>query len=182
MPQKSVLEQLPPETLAACNRVLQTSGMTIEKAVPLFEELGVRVSKSAIGRHKKKIEDVAEDLRRSRVIAEAVGRDLADTGEDKLTSLNIELLQNEVFKLVTQARDQEEGDPAVTLKQLSSLSGIAFNLAAASKSNADRLIRVRREMAEKAAKAAVEELKEREPGMSAETVEVIKKRILGLAQ
>lgn len=177
MGQKSTIEKLPAELLTEVNRCLER--MTIYELVEHMSQLGVDLSKSAVGRHKKKIDEVSEQLRRSRVIAEAIGKKIEDQPDDKVAALNRELLHDQIFKLVSAS---EDGEPLqLTSKQVRELSDSLRNLATAGKSETDRVFKVRKEMADQSAKIVDEETK-KEPGMSAETVDNIKRRILGLTR
>ena len=59
--------------------------------------MGLDLSKSGLGRHKQKIETVARRLRESRNIAEAIGKTIEDQPDDKMASLNRELLHQQIL-------------------------------------------------------------------------------------
>ena len=177
MPQRSKIEQLPPELLEQVNRLLEKA--TIEQVVDQMKQLGVQLSSSAVGRHKKKIEEVARHLRDSRVIAEAIGKRIEDQPDDRMAALTIELLHGQIMRL---AMASEDGEPVkLEIKEILALAESLRSLASANKTNADRALKVRKEAVEKALKAADEQMKNAgQPGMSAETVDNIKRKILGL--
>lgn len=179
MAQLSSIEALPQEFFDEVNRALKTPGMTIERVVAHMATLGVDLSKSAVGRHKQKIDVVAEQLRKSRVIAEALGREFGEKPDDKIADLNIELLHDQLMKFLTKVEDGEL--VSLTTKEMREMADAMYRLSAARKSDADRMVKVRLEIAKQASKIVDEETK-KEPGMSAETVGNIKRKILGLTR
>lgn len=179
MGQKSSIEALPQEFFDEVNRALQSPGMTIERVVAHMATLGVDLSKSAVGRHKQKIDVVAEQLRKSRVIAEAIGRELGDKPDDKIADLNIELLHDQVMKFLTKVEDGEV--VSLTTKEMREMADALYRMASARKTDADRVLRVRKEVTDKTINATNEELKKSgQPGLSRETVADIRKAVLGV--
>lgn len=182
MPQKSMIEQLPDEVRLACDRILLQPGITLEKAIPLLEAIGVRVSMSAAGRHRRKIEELADYVRKGRMITQAIGQDLADAPEDRLSALNMELLQNQLFKLLSQAGDDDGEIEGITAKDARCYADALYRLEAAAKIATDRLLKIREETADKTIAAANVELKKSgQPGLSKETVEGIRHAVLGVS-
>lgn len=176
MPQRSKIELLPPELLEQVNLLLEKA--TIEQVVDRMKEFGVELSMSSVGRHKQKIETVARRLRDSRVIADAIGKRIEDQPDDKMATLNIELLHEQIMRMVTA---QEDGEPVdLSIKDVFGLAEALRSLASANKSNADRILKVRREAADKTIAAANKALQASgQPGLTKETVDAIKFSVLG---
>jgi hypothetical protein len=110
-------------------------------------------SRSGLGRHFKGLDGLAERLQRSRAVAEALVRKLGDAPEDRTARLNIELMHSIVTDLVMSLpQDGEDGQP-VTLdpESVMFLARSLKDLASARKADADLVLRLRQEMAKKAA-------------------------------
>lgn len=179
MAQKSSIETLPQALFDEVNRCLVVEKMTIEQIVAHLATLGAKLSPSAVGRHKLKIDEVTKRLQESRIIAEAVGRELGDAPDDKMAALAVEMLQEHIMRLTMRSEDGVMVQ--LSSKEARELSDAMYRLAAGRKLDAERIFKVRKEMADQSAKIVDEETK-KEPGMSAETVDNIKRRILGLTR
>ena len=176
MAQKSKIEQLPRELLDTVNQLLEKA--TIEQVVDRMKAFGVELSMSSVGRHKQKIDVVARRLRDSRVIADAIGKRIEDQPDDRMAALNRELLHEQVMRMLTATEDDEPVQLAA--KDVRSLADSMARLASASKTDAERVFKVRKETADKTIAAANDQLKKSgQPGMSAETVATIKEQIWG---
>ena len=76
-----------------------------------LNELNVDVSRSAVGRHCKRLESIQASIRQSRTIAEAIVKDYGDEDkENKVARANIEVLHSILFRMM----GSEDGEP-VTL-------------------------------------------------------------------
>lgn len=163
---------------------LRDQGRTIDEILEHLEKLDVDVSRSALARHVKKIDAVAEDMRRNRAIAEGIGRTLGDDQTGRVARMNIELLHGMLMKLMTGA--DEDGGPVTLEAKEAMMLAIAIEKASkASKSELDIQIKEaveteRRTATQDAAKAA--EKSARKAGLSTETVEAIKASILGIGK
>jgi DNA-binding transcriptional ArsR family regulator len=183
MSRPSSVSRLPDEIRLKIG-VLRDQGRTIDEILSHLEKLDVEVSRSALGRHLKKIDAVAEDMRRNRAIAEGIGRTLGDEPTSRVARMNIELLHGMLMKIMTGA--DEEGGPVTLDAKESMMLAIALEKAAkASKSDLETQIKAaveseRRDATKEAAKAA--ETSARKAGLSAQTVEAIKASILGVSQ
>jgi hypothetical protein len=177
MAQKSSIEQLPQELFDEINRALRTK--TIDEVVAHMAQLGAELSRSAVGRHKRKVEEVAARLKNSRIVAEAIGKELGDSTDDKLAALNIELLHDQVMKIMSGGEDGVE----VTMepKELRLMADALFRLAAARKLDVERIVKVRQETAKAAAQVVEKTLKTEAPGLSPSTVASIREKVLGVA-
>lgn len=72
MPRTSSVKRLPPEILDEVNKLL-TSGATLDGIVAHLRTMGVAdVSRSALARHKKRLDQVLARLRQSREMADAI--------------------------------------------------------------------------------------------------------------
>jgi hypothetical protein len=175
----SSIDRLPDDQRAALNAALKT--MTVEEIVAYMKELGAPLSASAVTRHRKKISEVAAQIKKSRMIAEAVGREIGDTPDDRLSALNIEMMHDQIMRLVTAGEEGEDGDGAtLSTKEARELSDALYRLAAARKMDTERVLKVRKDTKEEDAKAA-ETVLAKTPGITKDTIAAVRKQILGIA-
>ncbi len=161
---------------------LRQAGCTIDEILAKLHELDAGVSRSALGRHVKTLDQVAERMRESEVVANALAARFGEEGDEKVSRLNFQLMNSLVFQTLLAASGGEDGEgEEITLgaKDVKHLAGSLKDLATASKTNADRLLKVRAEIAREAAAAA--DKVGRAAGLSADTVEAIKHAVLGVA-
>lgn len=180
MGRKSSISRLPSEIRERISS-LRDQGRTIDEIMAQLDALDVDVSRSALGRHVKKMDQVAREIRRSRELAEAVSRQFGDKETSQVARTNIEILHSLMMKLMIGEEDQEEVvlDP----KDAMFLATALEKASKASKLDLDRMIAAAREeekmaATEKAAETAVKTAKQQ--GLSAQTVEAIKASILGV--
>ncbi|WP_051013633.1 phage protein Gp27 family protein [Pararhodospirillum photometricum] len=112
MPRKSRIQtDLSAEDLEAFNRLLAGGRLTIDDLQDWLEARGYDISRSAVGRHVKSYSQVAERLRQSREVVEALARELPDAAtQGKQGRLLVEMTRGLAFDLLE--RMQAEGDAA----------------------------------------------------------------------
>jgi hypothetical protein len=172
----SSIDRLNPEIKDLIGKLRIDLGWTIDEILARLRELGQGdVSRSALGRHVKSIEEVGAQLRESREIAMALVAQVGDAPEDKTAELNIELMHGMVLRMLTAG--DGEGDPEATLQLAKSLQ----SLASARKTNADTIFKIRKEAEDRATKEAAKKAAgaARAQGLSTETVNAIRHAILG---
>lgn len=134
--------------------------------------------RSGLGAHLQGYSRLAERMRRSRDVAAALVKEVGQAPEDRLTQMNYELLQGVILDLFNGG---EEGGPVTFDPEAVMLLGKALkDLSAARKADIDTTLRLRREFAAEAAKAAEKVAKSK--GLSKDTVDLIKAEILGIAK
>lgn len=186
---RSTISKLPAEIRDMIAR-LKEQGCTIDTILAKLSELDVEVSRSALGRHTKRLDQVARKIREKREIATALVARFGDEPDNRLAAANIELMHGVLMDLLTAEPDEEdeeviEGDERRRVildpEQAMFLARSLQSLASASKSDQDRIIRLReqlkKEMAAKLDKAAAKS----EGGLTADTVTMIKKQVLGIS-
>lgn len=176
MGQRSSIRRLPRELREELDALLSDGRWTIRDITAKLRELGAEVSKSAVHRYSQDFERVARDIRLAREMAVAIGRELEAVPDGDAGRLAIESLQT----LVLRARMQLANEDELDIQELSFLSRAAKDLAAALKANVDTELKIRAKAAKDAADAATEVAKA--SGLSAETVDAIRERILGIAR
>lgn len=177
MGRKSSLRRLPPELFEEVNRLLSEGRATLDEILEHLRGMGVdSVSRSALGRQKQRIDKVAAKLRQSREITASLVQELgANSTEGEQGRLLVETLRGMIYDhLEARIVEGELGDP----KSFMALARTLKDMAQANRLDQDFEAKIR-ERVQKETVKAVEDAT-REAGLSAETVEAIKSRILGV--
>lgn len=153
----SSIDRLPEEVRDWIGR-LRDQGRTLDEIIAKLRELDVEAlpSRSALHRHLQKAEIIAERLRKSRAVADVIVRRLGDAEPDKATRLNIELMHQAVFDMLSTAG--EDGEP-VTLEpmQVMLMAKALDHLGKASKDDVARTVAIEKRAAEKARAEALQQ-------------------------
>lgn len=171
----SSVDQLPQQIRYELDRLLTEGKFSIAEITSHIQGLGAAISKSAVHRYSQHQEQVAQDIRFTREMAQAVGKELQDVDGDT-GRLLIESVQSLLFR----ARLEVATDEPLNPKTVESMARAAKDLQYALKVNVDTEAKIRdrvlKEAAEKVVKTAVA------AGLSAETVNLMKSEVLGLTQ
>lgn len=178
MARKSSLKSLPEPILAAVNDAIKR-GEKIDDIVDLIVAMGEERSRSAVGRYSKSFAELAAQQRDLRAVAETFGKEFGDA-DDKQGRLLVQLMTSVVTRAVMPiaASDEIEIDGL----ELSRLAKAVKDATSASKIDVDREAKLREEAAKTAKRqAAADAVTEgRAAGASEETLERIRKKILGI--
>lgn len=181
MPKPSSIDRLPEEIREEIGK-LRRQGRTIDEILDKLRELlpeDQQPSRSAVGRHVKKIEVLGARIRASREMANALVDRLGDGGENKLLRLNAELMQGVITNLLV----SDDGEP-VTLgpKEAAFLANALQRIATAQKADADLVGKIRDEQRKEIEAEMKRKLEEAagSGGFDAEAAEEAR-RILGFA-
>lgn len=151
---RSTITALPSAFKAEIDRLLAEGLATYDDILTHLKSLGAPpVSRSALGRYGKDFDEVMADIRLTREMASAVGRELKDLTDGDATAMLVESLH----ALLLKARMQVSQSDEIAPKAVADLSRAAKDLASALNQRAALEIRVRKELAEKAA-AKVKEI------------------------
>lgn len=178
-PRSKVVTELTDEAKVELDRRLATGRHTLDELVGWLDELGFKISRSSLGRYSQEFEAVTEDIRATRELAKAVGRELEDMADGDATTVVVESLHALIFKV----RRQLLQDPdALNAKAVADLAKAAKDLSTALGLRAamEMKIRVEVEKAVKKEAATAAEKVARERGLSADTIGAIKAQILGV--
>ncbi|MDY0261990.1 DUF3486 family protein [Syntrophotalea acetylenica] len=140
-----------------------------------------RVSKSAVNRYDLQMRDVGERLRQSREVADRWINKLGAAPQGKVGNLINEILRTlsfDVTLFMQQGSLDEESAPAV-VGMLKDLALTSMRLEKAANLNVERETEIRKQAAEAAANVADKTLAGQ--GMSRDTIDAIKREILGIA-
>lgn len=177
----SSIDRQPKEVRELIGR-LRENGRTIDEIMAKLAELDVDLSRSAVGRHIKRLAEVGEQLRQSREVATALVARFGDEPDNRVARLNIELMHGLVMQAVTASAEGEDGESAAvtfTPEDTMFLARSLQSLASAQKIDTDRLMTVRKEVAKEAVKAVKSVGQER--GLTGDTISAITKAVLGVA-
>ncbi len=157
MARPSSIDRLPAEVRDWIGR-LREQGRTLDEIIAKLRELDVDAlpSRSALHRHLQKAEVVAERLKKSRAVADVIVRRLGEGEPDRATRLNIELMHQVVFDMISGA--SEDGEP-VTLEpmQVMLVAKALDHLGKASKDDVARTIAIEKRATEKAKAEALKQ-------------------------
>ncbi len=175
----SSIDRLDPEVKDLIAKLRIDFGWSLDEILAKLRELGQGdISRSALGRHTKSLEEIGAQLRHSREVATALVAQVGEERNDRVADLNIELMHAMMMRLITATNDEGDGQPIVLdPENVMFLSRSLQSLASARKTNADMVLKVREEARKEAAKKAVDAAKSR--GISSDTVEVIRRAVLG---
>lgn len=174
----SSIDRLDPQIKDLIGKLRIDNGWTIDEIRTRLLELQQNVSRSALGRHVKSLEEIGAQLRHSREIAQALIAQVGDAPEDRVADLNIELMHSMILRLVTATNDEGDGQPVILdAEQTMFMARSLQALAGARKTNRDMILKEREAATKEAAKKAVSAAKSK--GIGADTVEFIRKAVLG---
>lgn len=182
----STISRLPEEVREKIAQ-LREEGRTIDEIMMALDALRVDVSRSALGRHVKKLDSVTKDMMRARNIAAAIGRSFGDTETSKVARTNVEILHSLVMQLMIGGDGEGEDGQPVKLdpKDAMFLATAMEKMAKASKTDFDQQLKAAEEAARRAEREKAADTVEKEvrkAGLSAETVDAIKAKILGVSK
>jgi DNA-binding transcriptional ArsR family regulator len=176
----STIDKLEPELRGEINRLRVDKGYTIEQIVEYLKAMNATVSKSAVGRHVKKLAEVGARIREARAVAEGISPTISAGDDGHLVNMNIELLHGAIMRIQSATGD-DGSDVELTANEAKAIGSAIESCARAAKLNAERVLKIRKETADKAAKAVDRTLKRAAPGLSKDTVAEIRRAVLGVA-
>lgn len=169
--QKNTVVRLDPRIRESVDSAIREGRATIDDIVAIIRTMGGEASRSAVGRYKQQAESQMQKYREAQEIAKVwIGKLQADPDGD-VGRLLSEMLRTAAFQTIG---DMEAAGPM----DLMLLAKALKDLAGTDKLTADRILKVRAETLKHAAqevqKVAVQ------AGLSDETAERIRKKILGV--
>lgn len=198
MARQSSIDRLPEGIRESLNDWLRDPQITQQEAVERTEALVEAVnegrpevehiqapSKSSVNRYAQRMEKVGERLRQSREVAQMWINKLGAKPQGQLGNLVTEMLRSLAFDLALKLQEadlDEESLPGV-IEMARELSLTATRLEKATSENVKREAEIRKQEREKAAEeaAGAAERSLTNQGMSKDSIESIKRDILGIA-
>jgi hypothetical protein len=154
-------------------------GSTIDEIVEVLQGVGGDVSRSAVGRYAYKTRATMAKLQEAREVAKVWADKFGAEPEGDVGQLVGQVLHAVAFSQAQQMAEAEADSEGHGPREVMFLAGALKNIASANKLSAERILRVRKETAAKAADEVDKVGKQR--GLSAEAVAEIKAKILGVA-
>jgi hypothetical protein len=180
MGKRSFAAGLPKDLRAELDRQIAEGGLGVDDVWDWLKDRGVVVGRSSVHRHMQTVEETAALMRGAREAAAALVSKLGpDAAEGQVGALLIEVTQNIAFKLARDQLTKPEG-PSLGMEELMFLASTVQKLTGAQKTDTDRILRVRQEVAKSAAQAA-ERVAKAAGGISKETIAKITEAVLGVA-
>ena len=144
------MRRLPRELLDMVNELLE-SGHTIDEVTQALRELGADVSRSGVGRYRKRWAEQMKDLAEVREFSRAAVGELKKQPESLLVRLNTEQLEAALFRVVMNAKALQEDNPEKALRLIEKAARAQQLLARARRDGAETTIRADDYAEEKAA-------------------------------
>jgi DNA-binding phage protein len=179
MPLRSVVESLPEDVRRWLDQALMDNNFSgYEQLAAALREKGYEIGKSTLHRHGQKLERRLADLKASTDAAKLIVENASDD-KDARSEAVMALLQTEIFTtLVNLGEASEEEDPK---KRVSLLADAAHAVANVSRASVmQKKWRIEHQARVEAAAANVEKIA-RKGGLSSETVDALRREILGIA-
>ena len=176
MGRRSSIRRLPTEIREQVDRLVR-DGHTIDEITSHLEQLGADVSRSAVGRYKKSMEEQLARFRQAQEVAGVWVKDLGSEPEGRVGRLLAQMLQTVAFQVMADMGDE---DAATKPMDIALLARAIKDLEGAARQSMEREIKIR-ERTQKEAAEAVEEVAA-SAGLSAATVAQFRSAILGVAQ
>ncbi len=181
---KSKVDLLPKDIRETLNAFIRSGDMTqkdiLEAVNQMIDDAGLgddaKLSRTGFNRHAKKVEAIASKIRESREVAEVIVSKLGDQPESKLGELLQETVRHLAFNVTMKMM---KGEEVIDTKVLNQLALLSNRIEQASMTSLKREKEVRAAFAEEAADKA--EAVAKKAGLTAETVEMLKAELLGIA-
>lgn len=171
--------ELDPRLKAAADEAIR-NGATIDEIVETLQSLGGEVSRSAVGRYTFKTRATMAKLREVREVAAVWADKFGSEPDGDVGQLVGQVLHAIAYQQASQMADADGTEKeSAGPRELMFLAGALKDIAAANKLSADRILKVRKETAAKAA-AEVEKVA-KAGGMTADTVAKLRAAVLGTA-
>lgn len=187
MPRASRIDLLAPDLRERLQTLLATPGITHQQVADAINEQAgqVVVSKSGVNRYAVGMRRFAERNRQARELVTAYLAHVGPEGQEEMSQVMVHQLRTIIYDLMLEIQTLQEGeaeDPERIRRIAELVSRVSRSLReteAAADRSAERRRQVRAEVAAAAAAEATAAAKE--AGLSRETVDAIKERILGVA-
>lgn len=173
---KSSIDLLDPRIQTEVNSAIKDGRATIDEIVAMIQAMGGDASRSAVGRYVRSQNVQLAKYREAQEIAKVWVDKIGSEPDGDVGRLLIEMLRVISFKTLSET---DQVDPM----GLMMLGNAIKSIAQADKIVVDREAVVRKLVAAQVAKVAEEVTKtSRQAGMSAETIDLIRSRILGIGE
>ena len=171
--------ELDPRVKEAADAAIR-DGRTIDEIVEALQALGADVSRSAVGRYTYKTRATMAKLAEAREVAKVWADKFGSEPDGDVGQLVGQVLHAVAFSQASQMADAEPGtENAPGPREVMFLAGALKDIASANKIAAERILKIRKETATKAADAAVKVAKE--GGMTTDFIAKLRAGVIGSA-
>lgn len=174
---RSRIERLDPRIRAEVDGAIKR-GVTIDAITEMLKGLGVEIARSSVGLYTKKYAELARQQRDMRAVAEAFGQEFG-TADDRQGRMMVQLLTSVITRAIMPVATAEEEPEALDAKELHFLARAVKDTMGAAKLDIERERLIREEERKRAADAGAEAA--RKGGATPQTIDLVKRAILGLA-
>lgn len=172
----SLITQLDPAIKSAVDTAVREGRATIDEIVLLIDQLGGEASRSSVGRYVKNAREKLDDYTRAQDMAKVWIEKIGKEPDGDVGRLISEMLKVAAFKTMGSLDEATPQDLAFLGKTLK-------DVASADKLGVEKIFALRKLIADEAAKVATEVVKTvKKAGLTDETVEHIRSRILGISE
>jgi len=140
MGRKSTIKRLPPEVRQKIADLVDR-GATIDEILAHLDTMGARVSRSALGRHVKGLNEVAKEIQQSRLVAEAIAKEFGAEDQDRVADANLEMMHTVMRRLMF----SEDGIIQLGPQEAELTTRALKNLAQTRKANTETVAKIREE-------------------------------------
>lgn len=173
MPQKSSITRLPKEIREAIDAAIREDRATIREIVEMVRGMGAQISESAMGRHKKSVEESMEHYRQAQSLAKTWAEQIPENGD--VAQLVRQMLTMLAFRAASNLNEGED----FAAQELAHLGRLTKDIASATKIDFEARAKIRAEALQQAAKEVDKVAVQ--AGLSDASAELIRKKILGVA-
>jgi hypothetical protein len=185
---KATIDGLDPKIRAELDRLIREGSHNIDQIVAHLRGLGSTVSRSAVGRHKKKAEAALARYREAQQVAGVWVEQLGENPQGDVGKLLPQMLKAIAYSTMSSMAEEDsddEGAEPVKPAEIMFLAKAIGEIERARKTSAETDFRIRAELAKEQnarVAAAAKDVGEvaREAGLSAERIEFLQKRVAGL--
>lgn len=178
MGRKSAIVKLPPPVREAVDRAIRDGRATAEEIVAMVNGMGETVSRSAVSNYARNAREQMQTYRQAQEIASVWAKRMEEQPNGDVAQLNLQLLSTLAFKVLSDIN--ERVDEPVAPMEMMLLAKALDHAAKAERTTVERDLRVKKELAARAAEVVASAVKQR--GLSAEAADLIRREILGLAK
>lgn len=172
----SSITQLDPQVKEAVDSAVREGRASIDQIVELIKSLGGDASRSAVGRYVKTANERMEEYRKAQSVAAVWMDKIGAEPKGDVSRMLLEMLRMVAYRTIDQTESASPED-------LMFLSNALKGFAQTDKLVIDKELGLRKLIAIEAAKVAVEVVKTvKKAGLSDETVELIRSKILGIPE
>ena len=177
--QPSSIDRLEPEIKRMIAELRLEHGWGIDEILAKLHELAKPISRSALARHTKSLDELGEALRHSREMAKVLVEKTDGMAESQVADLNLELMHAMVLRILT----AEQAGELVTLdpKEAEQLASAMSKMASARKTDAERRRKDREEAKKEFMDGVNKVAADKSKGLTKETVDAIYHAVLGVA-